>query len=190
MPRPKNALSINDGGNPYNPLSAADVWEWQKQNASDAWKAAQDPQTWRDAANQYGQALLMGSVAPMKIGGPLKGVGQAGYVYHITNAERAAQIAQDGKLLTHKPHEFTEQDAWPDGATEKRNYFTKTPDNSYIFAPEYGDPTLLRAPQDAHPFKTEKGTGDMYSTKPVPSKKMEFYGEDGQWYPLSGYGTE
>jgi hypothetical protein len=64
MPRPKNALSIEDVGNPYNPLSAADVWEWHKQNAADAWKAAQDPQTWRDAAQQYGQALLMGSIAP------------------------------------------------------------------------------------------------------------------------------
>lgn len=64
MPRPKNALSLQDAGNPYNPLSPSDVWEWQKQNASDAWKAAQDPQTWRDAANQYGQALLAGSVTP------------------------------------------------------------------------------------------------------------------------------
>jgi hypothetical protein len=52
---------------PYKPMSPADVWEWHKQNAADAWKAAQDPQTWRDAAQQYGQALLMGSVAP---GGP------------------------------------------------------------------------------------------------------------------------
>jgi SAM-dependent methyltransferase len=51
---------------PTNPLtgsySAANAMDWHRQNMRDAWAAAQDPQTWQDAAHQYGNALL-GSVA-------------------------------------------------------------------------------------------------------------------------------
>lgn len=95
MPRPKNALSIEDAGNPYNPLSAADVWEWHKQNAADAWKAAQDPQTWRDAANQYGQALLAGSVAPGSgpMGKALTSIAEDGAV--LMNGTRVGHVKLD-----------------------------------------------------------------------------------------------
>jgi hypothetical protein len=105
-----------------------------------------------------------------------------GYVYHATNSERAADIAESGKLKTHKPHEFTDQDVWPDQSTEKRNYFTPTAEHTWQFAPEEGKPTLLRIKRDAHAFKTES-TGDLYSTKPVSASKIEILTEEG-WKPL------
>ena len=44
------------------------AWDYNRPMIAEAlkgaWTAAQDPQTWRDAANQYAQALLMGSIAP------------------------------------------------------------------------------------------------------------------------------
>lgn len=44
------------------------AWDYNRPMIAEAlkgaWTAAQDPQTWRDAAQQYGQALLAGSVAP------------------------------------------------------------------------------------------------------------------------------
>jgi ribosomal protein S18 acetylase RimI-like enzyme len=103
MPRPKNALSINDGGNPYNPLSPSDVWEWQKQNASDAWKAAQDPQTWRDAANQYGQALLMGSVAPGAKIAPAEAMWDA---FDAAHAASGLDKFSHMKLFQHGPRDL------------------------------------------------------------------------------------
>lgn len=48
---------------PNNPMAydAADFW---RRNAADTWAAMRNPQTWIDAARHYGNALLMGSVAP------------------------------------------------------------------------------------------------------------------------------
>jgi hypothetical protein len=45
-------------------MTPADVWSWNRDNLGDAYRAAMDPQTWRDAADAYGQALLAGSTAP------------------------------------------------------------------------------------------------------------------------------
>lgn len=115
---------------------------------------------------------------------PLKGAmpSEAGYVYHATNAERAADIIESGKLKTHKPYEFTDQSVWPDNSTEKRNYFTPTAQNTWQFAPEEGAPVLLRVSKTSHPFKTES-TGDIYSTKPVDASNIEALTETG-WQPL------
>jgi hypothetical protein len=105
------------------------------------------------------------------------------YVYHATNAERAGEIAESGKLGRHRPGDFTEQETWPDGTTAKRNYFTPTAENTWQFAPEEGHPTLLRIKRDAHPFKKES-TGDLYSNKDVPASQIEVLTENG-WEPLS-----
>jgi hypothetical protein len=115
----------------------------------------------------------------------LKGAAESDpdYVYHATNMERANEIAEEG-LKRHKPGDFTDQDVWPDGSVERRNYFTPTARNTWQFAPEEGAPTLLRIRKDAHPFKNEKGTGDLYSTKDVPPEKIEFQHENGEWLPL------
>ena len=107
-----------------------------------------------------------------------------GYVYHATNADRADEIAEAGKLTRAKPHEYTDQTTWPDGSTEPRNYFTPTAQNTWQFAPEEGKPVLLRVKRGEHPFKAE-GTGDLYSTKDVPASKIEALTENG-WVPLSG----
>lgn len=72
-----------------------------------------------------------------------------GYAYHSTNAERLHDVAQSGKLNTHKPSHGTDQSAWPDGATEKRAYFSHSPDIARSFSPEEGRAVLLRAKRDA-----------------------------------------
>lgn len=56
------------------PTPWADAGAWHAQNLRDTWSAVQDPQTWKEAAGQYTNALLMGSVAPslraaVRIGG-------------------------------------------------------------------------------------------------------------------------
>lgn len=103
------------------------------------------------------------------------------YVYHATNAERAADIANQG-IRVNKPSDFTDQRAWPDGSTQRRNYFTPTAHNSWQFAPEDGMPTLLRIMRADHPFKTES-TGDLYSNHAVPPSKIQALTDRG-WLPI------
>ena len=45
-------------------MTPADVWSFNRDNLGDAWQAAQDPATWREAAQNFGDAMLMGSVGP------------------------------------------------------------------------------------------------------------------------------
>jgi hypothetical protein len=73
---PRNALAAGgvfepDPGNALAPPpSMADAMDWHRQNMREAWAAAQNPQTWQDAADQYRSGMLMGSVAP-----EMKGLG-------------------------------------------------------------------------------------------------------------------
>jgi hypothetical protein len=105
-----------------------------------------------------------------------------GYVYHATNEDRAYDIASDG-LKKHGPSEFTDQYTWPDGTREKRNYFTKTAEHTWQFAPEEGKPVLIRTKPDIH-FKTES-TGDVYTKKVIQPEAIEILGEDNNWHPIS-----
>lgn len=118
---------------------------------------------------------------PMKLEQGL--TGEAGYVYHATNAERAAEIAAGGKLRTFKPHEFTDQEVWPDGSVERRAYFVKSPEHAYQFAPETGQPVVLRT--KANPGVKRESTGDLFVRKPVPAKDLEILGTDGKWHRLT-----
>ena len=45
-------------------MTPADVYNFNAANLGDAWQAAQNPDTWREAAQNYGDAMLMGSVGP------------------------------------------------------------------------------------------------------------------------------
>ena len=45
-------------------MTPADVYNFNAANLGDAWTAAQDAATWREAAQNYGQGMLMGSVGP------------------------------------------------------------------------------------------------------------------------------
>jgi hypothetical protein len=130
-----------------------------------------------EAARSY---LYKTGARPVPLNGPVKS--DPGYVYHATNTDRIREIAASGKLDTHRPGDFTDQDVWPDGSTQKRNYFTSTAQNTWQFAPEEGTPTLLRMKQDVHPLKKES-TGDLYSTKPVPSERLEVMTDMG-WRPI------
>lgn len=100
-----------------------------------------------------------------------------GYVYHATNTERLADIADDG-LRTHEPWDFTDQDAWPDGSVEKRSYFSASAGAVWAFAPEEGEAVIIRVAVKDHPFKRES-TGDVYSTKTVPPSKIEVLTDEG-----------
>lgn len=141
----------------------------------------------------YANSLLMGTTAPSGapsaalLRGPVKS--EPGYVYHATNTDNLANIAAEGRLRTHEPHEFTDQDVWPDGKVEPRNYFTPTAENTWQFAPEEGPSVLLRMRSDAHPTRAERSTGDLYSTKPVDAKHLEYMTDDGGWHPASAYGA-
>ena len=60
---------------PDNALAPQPTWadaaQWHAQNLADTYAAMQNPQTWTDAAYQYGNALLMGSIAPYeRVAGP------------------------------------------------------------------------------------------------------------------------
>lgn len=102
------------------------------------------------------------------------------WLYHVTNTERAAEIARSG-LRTHKPWDFTDQDAWPDGSTQKRSYFSERP--LLDFAPEEGEPVVLRVPTGVAEFKRERYTGDWYTTKVIPPTVIEIE-RAGRWLPL------
>lgn len=123
-------------------------------------------------------------VAPMDLQKNTKVPSEKGYVYHATNADRMEEIAESGKLNIHKPDFGTDQDMWPDGSTEKRNYFTREADSAWHFAPEEGKSVILRMKEDAGIHKTESGTGDVYSKKAIKATDLEYRGEDGQWHPV------
>jgi hypothetical protein len=107
---------------------------------------------------------------------------EAGYVYHATNLERLHDIAAQGSLRTHRASFGTDQREWPDGSTEKRSYWSEKADVIWQFAPEDGKPVAIRAKRNQH-FSNES-TGDVYRTKSIKTKYLEYYGSDGQWHPV------
>lgn len=106
---------------------------------------------------------------------------EVGYVYYATSEDRAFSIASEG-LLPHEPWDFTDQDAWPDGETMPRVYFSPNAGHVWAFAPEDGRPVLLRAP--ASVVTGGDGTGDVFSTSPVPADVLEIHTDAG-WAPLT-----
>lgn len=115
---------------------------------------------------------------------------EPGYVYHATNVERAHDIADAGHLNVHRPWHGTDQREWPDGATEKRAYFSRKAHIVHSFAPEEGHSAVLRVRDAAHPFKDARGTGDTYATKKIPAKHIEVRHAEGAWHPISKLATK
>ena len=107
---------------------------------------------------------------------------EEGYVYHASNVERAHGVAEHG-IKVHKPGEYTDQETWPDGSTEKRNYFSHKAHVVHSFAPEEGPHVILRVHSKNHEFKRESGTGDTYSKKTVHPKHVEILTHKG-WHPV------
>ncbi len=105
------------------------------------------------------------------------------YVYHATSEDRLDGIAAQG-LLPHQPHEFTDQDEWPDGGQEPRVYFSPQAHMVWHFAPEQGKPVVLRAHQSNVNALKERGTGDAFVRKAVSPQHLEILHEDGNWKPL------
>lgn len=109
---------------------------------------------------------------------------EKGWLYHATNEENAWEILRTGRLLTHKPWDFTDQDSWPDGKLGNRAYFSKTAASVWSFAPEHGKGVVLRT-RATKQFKKELvGIEDYYTTEPVPVSALEILTDRG-WLPLS-----
>lgn len=106
-----------------------------------------------------------------------------GYLYHATNVDGLTDIAQSGYIDVFEPWHGTDQDMWPDGATEPRAYFSPKAEIVWQFAPEYGQPAIIRVPDSVARFRKES-TGDIYSREPVPVEHGEYLASDGKWYPL------
>ncbi len=104
------------------------------------------------------------------------------YVYHATNMNNLRDIANDGKLNTHKPWHGTDQRTWPDGKTEKRAYFTPEAEHAWKFAPAEGESVVLRMEHGKH-VKREQYTGDLYVRHPVTSAGLEYHNGT-EWRPV------
>jgi hypothetical protein len=107
---------------------------------------------------------------------------EQGFVYHATNLDNAQDIAKQG-LKTHGPSYGTDQSTWPDGATERRSYFSTDPHITESFAPEHGKPVFLRVKEAAAKFFRES-TGDMFARKQIAPTHIEYLGADGSWHPI------
>ena len=105
---------------------------------------------------------------------------EEGYVYHATNRDRAVDIAREG-LKPHRPWEFTDQRVWPDGGAGPRVYFTPRAHVAWSFAPEEGEPVLLRT---RFPTERESGTGDRFARARVPAKHLDILTTAG-WVPIA-----
>lgn len=105
------------------------------------------------------------------------------YRYHATSLENAHDIVDSG-IKPHRPWHGTDQNAWPDGATERRSYFTDKAHVAWHFAPTDGKAVLLRTHKDSAKFHTEHGTGDFFVREPVPPDTMEIMDHKGSWHPL------
>ncbi len=179
MPTPVVPYRIPDWVNPAN-ASVLDSWAQKAIRTLGGLAGVADP-----VSQVMGLAAApVDMPAAMKIGPNIPVSQEAGYVYHATNLERLADIAESGKLNTHKPWEFTDQSVWPDGSVKKRAYFGGSPDNLWQFAPEHGQPVILRTAKSAD-IIPERGTGDLFTEKPVSASALEYYGEDGSWHPVS-----
>lgn len=107
-----------------------------------------------------------------------------GYAYHVTNAERLREIAEDGKLRAHRPDDFTDQEMWPDGSTERRVYLGDSNVNFLSFAPEDGTPVIIRT-NNTSGLKREGTTGDFIHTGDMSTEGFEYLDQDGRWHKLT-----
>jgi hypothetical protein len=119
-------------------------------------------------------------ITPAKVTGSI--TSEEGYAYHATSKDRLYDIADSGELKVNEPWDYTEQDMWPDGSTEMRSYFSSKADTTMAFTPDPSNPVIIRTKNTG--IKTEKGTGDLYHTKPIPSSELEFLGDDGGWHSV------
>src|SRR3990167_4047615 len=130
------------------------------------------PRTTREAATRSIEPLRPSPTTPS----------EAGYHYHATNENNAAEIARSG-LKTHKPSYGTDQSVWPDGGVQRRSYLTPRAGVAYQFSSTEGRPVLLRVRNDRGAFRGD-GTGDTYVREAIPAKHIEIANADGTWRPL------
>jgi len=104
------------------------------------------------------------------------------YLYHATSEDRLNDIIAARKMKTYRPWHGTEQDVWPDGSDEPRNYWGPNPGHVEPFIPDF-PPTLVRARREHVNARPERGTGDFYGRKPVAVSHLERWTDQG-WQPL------
>jgi len=122
--------------------------------------------------------LLESYVSPMNVKST-----ESGYVYHATNLERARNIARS-KLATHRPWYGTDQGVWPDSSSGRRSYWNRDASNVWSFAPEEGPHVILRTKYNPKNFRSESGTGDVYSRRPIHPRHLEILHQKQGWVPL------
>lgn len=105
------------------------------------------------------------------------------YIYHGSNGDNVRDIWASS-LETFPPDHGTDQDAWPDGGTEDRSYWTATPDVARSFYAEGGKPALLRVARSRVKVRKESGTTDLYLREAVAPHDLEYFGADGNWHQL------
>lgn len=108
---------------------------------------------------------------------------EEGFVYHATNEDGLQGIVEAGHVKTFRPWHGTDQREWPDGSTEKRSYWSKHAGHVWQFAPEDGNPVIIRT-RLSDRLRRET-TGDYYSTKKIPASDVEVMTDDGEWKPLA-----
>ena len=113
------------------------------------------------------------------------------FVYHATSLNRVYDIIDFGFIQPHKPWHGTDQEAWPDGSTKSRIYFSENASVVWCFSPEEGGcSVILRVEKRSFKFKKESGTGDIYYEGKIPIKNVEILVEDGnkKWIELRVFG--
>ena len=158
------------------PMTTMESWDMSAQEAY----ASKSPLKRMDVVPDIGPAAgMVKAIKPAKLLPKLKS--EAGYAYHATNTDNLYDIANSGKLQTHKPDYGTDQVVWPDGRAEKRSYFIEKGEHAYQFAPMEGQSAVLRVKKGG---LLRESTGDLYSKKPIASKHLEYLGEDEVWHPV------
>ncbi len=108
------------------------------------------------------------------------------HVYHTTSIGNLDDIAAGG-LEPQGPGYRDEQDTWPDGGTERREYFSTVPGGALKFSEP--DHVLLRVTQPEK-LRAEFKDQDYFVRKPVRPEDIEVQGIDGQWIPLAPVARE
>lgn len=148
----------------------------------------------RDVQGQFafkGAAASFGRMKVEDLPGSNEETGPLGeYIFHTTARGNLEDIATDG-LRPQGPAHRGEQDAWPDGGTEPRVYFTTRAAGALKFSEP--DHALLRVKTDAvrsRGLRAEFKDADYYGRKIVPPNALEYLGEDRQWHPLTASARE
>jgi hypothetical protein len=150
---------LNSGVALAPPPTAADAADWHRQNAAETLAAIKDPQTWRDAANQYRMAMLLGTTAPGE-GGILAYHGSP-YSFdrfssaHIGKGEGNASYGRGLYFAQNEATAKSYRDVLSDAANKVKINQARNAESALT------DEMLAEARRRGIPVKTDSGWGDI-----------------------------